>query len=145
MRLAQGLCRSRHAVAALVFAVSACATPGQPVAPPEAEFPATPLQSSPQSATARGAPRALAVLPQTPEEGAAAQPIIVRGAAAPTPAPAAAPAGSPGAADVTFNFSGADIRDVIASVLGGTLKLNYVIDPERQRPRELHRQPPATP
>jgi general secretion pathway protein D len=33
-------------------------------------------------------------------------------------------------ADVTLNFSGADIRDVINAVLGETLKLNYVIDPE---------------
>src|SRR4029077_2084463 len=32
--------------------------------------------------------------------------------------------------DLTLNFSGADIRDVINAVLGETLKLNYVIDPE---------------
>lgn len=33
-----------------------------------------------------------------------------------------------GAADVTLNFAGADVRDVVASVLGQTLKLNYVVD-----------------
>ncbi|HEX3861966.1 MAG TPA: type II secretion system secretin GspD [Stellaceae bacterium] len=36
--------------------------------------------------------------------------------------------GAPG--DVTLNFSGADIRDVVAEVLGKMLKLNYVIDPD---------------
>src|SRR5258708_3820453 len=34
------------------------------------------------------------------------------------------------AGDVTLNFAGADIRDVIAEVLGKTLQLNYVVDPE---------------
>src|SRR6185436_4893127 len=32
--------------------------------------------------------------------------------------------------DVTLNFAGAEIRDVVAEVLGEALKLNYVIDPE---------------
>ena len=39
-------------------------------------------------------------------------------------------AGGDDPADVTLNFAGADIRDVINAVLGKTLKLNYVIDPE---------------
>ena len=59
--------------------------------------------------------------------------MIVRGAAPAAPASSAAPAAAQAgqeAADVTLNFAGADIRDVIGSVLGGTLKLNYVVDPE---------------
>ena len=36
--------------------------------------------------------------------------------------------------DVTLNFAGADIRDVITEVLGETLKLNYVVDPEVSGP-----------
>ena len=44
--------------------------------------------------------------------------------------PASAPPAAAGDADITLNFSGADIRDVVASVLGETLKLNYVIDPD---------------
>jgi len=35
-----------------------------------------------------------------------------------------------GAGDVTLNFAGADIRDVIAEVVGRTMHLNYVIDPD---------------
>jgi general secretion pathway protein D len=62
------------------------------------------------------------------------QPYVVRGnesAAAGVRNPNA-PGGAP--ADVTLNFSGADIRDVINAVLGETLKLNYVIDPEVSGP-----------
>jgi general secretion pathway protein D len=36
--------------------------------------------------------------------------------------------------DVTLNFAGADIRDVVGQVLGETLKLNFVIDPEVSGP-----------
>src|SRR5439155_12829531 len=57
--------------------------------------------------------------------------VVVRGqdlsAAPPPPRPAGNAAKS---GDVTLNFAGADIRDVVAEVLGETLKLNYVIDPE---------------
>ena len=63
--------------------------------------------------------------------GAAMQPIVVHGDDAPsaTPSSGVKPAGND-PADVTLNFAGADIRDVINAVLGQTLKLNYVIDPE---------------
>src|SRR5262249_29769247 len=36
--------------------------------------------------------------------------------------------------DVTLNFAGADVRDVVAEILGETLRLNYVIDPEVSGP-----------
>ncbi len=78
--------------------------------------------------------RPLAVLPPSREDaGEMPAPIIVRGASpsAPAlPAPSAPGAAVAGGGDVTLNFSGADIRDVIAAVLGETLKLNYVIDPD---------------
>jgi general secretion pathway protein D len=63
------------------------------------------------------------------------QPVIVHGSESSriSGAPAAATAGG-AAADVTLNFAGADIRDVINAVLGETLKLNYVIDPEVSGP-----------
>jgi len=64
--------------------------------------------------------------------GSSIQPIIVRGADQPNRGTTSAtPEGGGGEpADVTLNFAGADIRDVINAVLGETLKLNYVIDPE---------------
>ena len=66
------------------------------------------------------------------------QPIVVHGDEASPAGPASAvKPGVPGAgdpADVTLNFAGADIRDVINTVLGETLKLNYVIDPEVSGP-----------
>lgn len=59
------------------------------------------------------------------------QPIVVHGDDPPaTGAPAKADPAGGDPADVTLNFAGADIRDVINAVLGETLKLNYVIDPE---------------
>jgi general secretion pathway protein D len=62
--------------------------------------------------------------------------VVVRGrepsAAAPVPQHAGATAGTSG--DVTLNFAGADIRDVVGQVLGETLKLNFVIDPEVSGP-----------
>ncbi|HLZ67817.1 MAG TPA: type II secretion system secretin GspD [Aliidongia sp.] len=37
--------------------------------------------------------------------------------------------GAPSAGDVTLNFVDTDIREIARSILGGTLKLNYTIDP----------------
>jgi general secretion pathway protein D len=79
--------------------------------------------------------RAVATMPAGRAGGAAIQPIVVHGndsssiPVAPKPA-----AGVASPADLTLNFAGADIRDVVNAVLGETLKLNYVIDPEVQGP-----------
>lgn len=79
--------------------------------------------------------RAVATMPAGRAGGAAIQPIVVRGSDAPITVGAQAPsAGAASPADLTLNFSGADIRDVVNAVLGETLKLNYVIDPEVQGP-----------
>jgi len=122
--------RPGRAAGLLALALSACVMPERaPPAPPT--LPESLLPSAPPESQQRGA-RALATLPQNAEAGAIPAPIVVRGAAAPPPASGApaAPASGGGAADVTLNFSGADIRDVIAAVLGATLKLNYVVDPD---------------
>lgn len=81
------------------------------------------------SAPATG--RAVATMPANRLAGSV-QPIVVHGNAAPSaPPPGVKPAGGgDDPADVTLNFAGADIRDVINAVLGETLKVNYVIDPE---------------
>jgi general secretion pathway protein D len=72
---------------------------------------------------------AVATMPRSRQGSGLTQPIVVRGQDAPGPlASTSDPGGKPG--DITLNFAGADIRDVINSVLGETLKLNYVIDPE---------------
>lgn len=68
--------------------------------------------------------------------GSSLQPIVVHGDDPPA-APVSSgvkPAAGNDPADVTLNFAGADIRDVINAVLGETLKLNYVIDPEVSGP-----------
>ena len=92
--------------------------------PPASLFPEPLLQTSPN-----GTARTLAVMPADASSDGAVAPVIVRGTSPPAGS-AAAPAGAASPADVTLNFAGADIRDVVASVLGGTLKLNYVIDPD---------------
>src|SRR4029077_4301958 len=47
--------------------------------------------------------------------------------------PAIAPSPTPGtrgqAGDVTLNFVDTDIREIVRTILGTTLKLNYTIDP----------------
>lgn len=127
-RRARRRLRPEAALVLAALAVAACAAPSP--RPPEQETSnqaATLLQSLPP-ASAAGAARSLAVLPQSSApQGAPARPVIVRGTAPPAP-PASAPPAAAGDADITLNFSGADIRDVVASVLGETLKLNYVID-----------------
>jgi general secretion pathway protein D len=88
------------------------------------------LPSTPQSG------RAVATMPANRLGAGSIQPIVVHGSESPPPGAAAnaATKGGDAASDVTLNFSGADIRDVINAVLGETLKLNYVIDPEVQGP-----------
>jgi general secretion pathway protein D len=122
---ARGFAASRVVLFAALL-LSACASPLHPNAP-EAP-PASLLDQLPPEQQQRAA-RALTALPRDADD-AAAMPVIVRGAGGPTPAGATAPAAANEPADITLNFSGADIRDVIGSVLGNTLKLNYVVDPE---------------
>jgi general secretion pathway protein D len=79
--------------------------------------------------------RAVATMPAGRAGGAAMQPIVVRGGDSPPAVAMPKPVGGAASpADLTLNFAGADIRDVVNAVLGETLKLNYVIDPEVQGP-----------
>jgi general secretion pathway protein D len=79
--------------------------------------------------------RAVATMPASRLAASSIQPIVVHGSESASARGTANPAVQGGATpDVTLNFSGADIRDVINAVLGETLKLNYVIDPEVQGP-----------
>ncbi len=115
------------AAAALLVGLLASCNPAPTETPTPTTTP-TSLTPSPSLATRE---RALAVLPAP----SAAQPIVVRGANPAAPTAAATPPATPsGAADVTLNFAAADVRDVVASVLGQTLKLNYVVDPDVSGP-----------
>lgn len=79
--------------------------------------------------------RAVATMPANRLGGGSIPPIVVHGNESPAVGAAAKPGASAAdPADVTLNFAGADIRDVINAVLGETLKLNYVIDPEVSGP-----------
>jgi general secretion pathway protein D len=122
-----------------VFALAACNNPswlGMQSAPDAAE-PLAVASNAPTLLPSAPTPgRAVATMPASRFGAGSIQPIVVHGAESPGSGAAANPAAKGGAAapDVTLNFSGADIRDVINAVLGETLKLNYVIDPEVQGP-----------
>jgi general secretion pathway protein D len=123
----------------MVIAVAACSynpfgsssqqPPGAASPLAEASNSATLLPSAPPPG------HAVATVPAN-RLGNSLQPIVVHGDDAPTNATTTKPTtvGGGDPADVTLNFAGADIRDVINTVLGETLKLNYVIDPEVSGP-----------
>jgi general secretion pathway protein D len=122
----------------LVVFVAACNDPSwlnmQPSPDATAQLAAastapTLLPSTPQPG------RAVATMPASRLGPGSVQPYVVHGdesRASGVTTSLAAKSGAP--ADVTLNFSGADIRDVINAVLGETLKLNYVVDPEVSGP-----------
>ena len=118
--------------AVLVLAIGACDSlmgpPGDPAIPvSQAGANAT----APTSLGSIDPGRAVAVMAsRTPQP--AMPSYVVRGQEAPMmPAGGArGGAGGGGPADITLNFANADIRDVVAEVLGQMLKLNYVIDPD---------------
>ena len=79
--------------------------------------------------------RAVATMPANRLASSSIPPIVVHGDESPrVPRAQTVAPGGGNLADVTLNFAGADIRDVINAVLGETLKLNYVIDPEVSGP-----------
>jgi general secretion pathway protein D len=116
----------------LAAGLAGCAavTPSSPSPQAVAEARRALAAAAPPPPSAAGA-RSLAVIPPVPAAPAAAGPaIVVRAREALQPPSAAPPAAADNQpADVTLNFAGADIRDVIAEILGKVLKLNYVIDP----------------
>jgi general secretion pathway protein D len=103
-------------------------------APAAAPSPAAAAASVPDRAEPS---RAVAVMSGPRHAEPAMSPVVVRGRdlhaeTGPAVPPPNRGSGAPG--DVTLNFAGADIRDVVAEVLGGILKLNYVIDPDVSGP-----------
>lgn len=60
------------------------------------------------------------------------QPEIYRGGAIPVRAEPPQGVTDVGAADITFNFANADVREVVGAILGDALKLTYIIDPRVQ-------------
>jgi len=82
------------------------------------------------------------MMPATRAADPAGPTVVVRVPPAAPPAPRADPPAKGG--DVTLNFAGADIKDVVASILGDTLKLNYVIDPEVTGPVTFNVSRPLT-
>jgi len=122
----------------LVIAVAACNDPfGLNTQPsPGAAVPLAAAGAAPTLLPSAPPPgHAVATMSASRLGASSIQPFVVRGdesAAAGGAAKPAVPGGDP--ADVTLNFAGADIRDVINAVLGETLKLNYVIDPEVSGP-----------
>lgn len=74
--------------------------------------------------------RAVASMPATRQPLSQAKPVVVRGKETSPRTPPQTDAAADQGADVRLNFAGADIRDVVSTVLGETLKLNYVIDPD---------------
>src|SRR5271169_147840 len=117
-----GVCRRLAGMAALavLLAVLGC------YQPPEAGL--TPLEQP--AGLQPAAPRVSGPIPTNHtsermfvDRGAAVGSAAARSA----PPPPGAVAGENG--DVTLNFVDADIREIVRSILGTTLKLNYTIDP----------------
>jgi general secretion pathway protein D len=126
----------RWPVIALVIAAAACNDPSGLNTQLATDTAASLAAASNAPTLLPSAPgRAVATMPASRGGAGSIQPIVVRGTDSPTGAGAAKPGGvAGGPADVTLNFAGADIRDVVNAVLGETLRLNYVIDPEVQGP-----------
>lgn len=120
----------------LLAMVALCLLPGCDAL--QGSPPPTPVEMSdsgtPAALTPGDSGRSVARMPSGVPAAHYARPIVVRGRDVSVPT---GPSGGPTAAglttqngDVMLNFAGADIRDVVAAVLGDTLKVNYVIDPE---------------
>jgi type II secretory pathway component GspD/PulD (secretin) len=90
----------------------------------EVEVPAPPAPTAP-AAPAPPAPSAPTMPPPAPSE---VKPPEVKGEAPPKPAPPK-PEKKP-TADVSFFFDDADIYEVIQTVFGEVLKVNYIVDPK---------------
>ena len=87
--------------------------------------PLTPLPGDVAGDRGAASPRVSGAL--SADQASTPQPQVALGTNA--PAEAGRKTGASGAADVTLNFVDTDIREIARSILGGTLKLNYTIDP----------------
>jgi len=138
---------ARLALALLVgLALAACQGPesqrrtnqflGKPdsEAPPPATAKTMTAPSETQGPTQLGQPQAIQPLSDTAAVPTLKNPEIYHGAESglPTPMHQENPVLVSGTGDVTLNFVNADIREVIDTVLGNTLKVGFVIDPRVQ-------------
>jgi len=116
-----------------VLVLSTCTQPNEPTAPPRTVVTSTPPVAVPPPAPVKLVPPESTdtPIPSTapttrvfPGTGVFVHPMQpIAGEAADTEA-------QPG--DVTLNFADADVRDVVRSVLGDVLHLNYAVDPNVQ-------------
>src|SRR5690348_5712681 len=115
----------------------------EPEPPPTAQGPSTaPLLEDPNlkhwrmpdTSQAGTSPKEGAIgPPPTGRESPLTQPVIYQvAAAAPGPTAPSPPITVAGGDKVMINFVGADVHEVISTVLGDTLKMNYSIDPKVQ-------------
>src|SRR5262249_61351675 len=124
----------RAAIGALLPPPASCKPPGPPstAPPPKAPTmaPGTP-PLSPQIAQATA--DAAAGMPTTQEKLQAhiyrGTGVLIKGQPPAGTAPAAPPPVQPSAGGVVLNFEGADLRDVVRTILGGQLGETYTIDP----------------
>ncbi|HEV2673541.1 MAG TPA: type II secretion system secretin GspD [Aliidongia sp.] len=107
----------RLTVPAILLTLAACAArPTEPLTPLPGDFAGDRGVASPRLSGALSA-----------DQSATPQPQVALGANG--PGSNERRPGASGAADVTLNFVDTDIREIARSILGGTLKINYTIDP----------------
>jgi general secretion pathway protein D len=104
--------------------VSSCSHPSPPAIPALSPLPNGGLAAPPRVNGTIGAPDALP--PAQTAYGRASEPG------------SQSPAIPPGPGDVSLDFADTDIREVVAQVLGGILKVNYTIDPAVHGTATLH-------
>jgi len=107
----------RQLVPVMMLTVAACKT--QPINP------LTPLPGDPADDRGAAGPRISGEV--AADRGTIPTPEVALGTE--RPGAAGRTPGLGGPADVTLNFVDTDIREITRSILGGTLKVNYTIDP----------------
>src|SRR5580700_9338896 len=129
-------CGRRWLASILVLAVAACDTvaslSGRPI--PDESAPPPRISANAVQLAPTNPGRAVARMPTDSPGEPPAPAIVVRGRETATPARIVLPDPNGKSGDVTLNFAGADIRDVVAAILGDALKVNYVVDPEVMGP-----------
>jgi general secretion pathway protein D len=136
-RFARGVRRGRGWLASgLILVLAACDTvaslSGRP--PLDESVPSPLISANPLPPTPADRGRAVARMPTDSRSEPAPPASVLRGREASNPPRIALPDSTGKSGEVTLNFAGADIRDVVAAILGDTLKLNYVVDPEVMGP-----------
>ena len=106
------------------IALTGCNRPSPPAIPALTELPGGATAAPPRVNGAVGSPNAL----PPPQVAFGRQ----------SPPPTQPPAAQPGPGDTSLDFADTDIREVVAQILGGILKVNYTIDPAIHGTATLH-------